>query len=68
MGTKTDAYKMRREAEEQRLRENNELLYGFFGRKAEPIREVQQRLHVQLQARAINNMAAEIAELKATTN
>jgi len=65
MGTKTDMYKMRREADEQRVRENNLLLYGFFGRQAEPIREVQQRLNAQLKAREVNNMAAEIAELNA---
>lgn len=58
-----DGYKLRREADEQRARENNELLYGFFGKRAESIREVQLRLHAQLQAREINKMKSEIAEL-----
>ena len=65
MGTKTDAYKMRREADDQRIRENNELLYTFFGKKSEPIREVQVRLNAQLKATEVNKMASEIAELNA---
>lgn len=64
----SDGYKQRREAEEQWIRENNELLYGFFGKQVESIREVQSRLHAQLQVREINKMKSEIAELKATTN
>jgi len=63
-----DGYKQRREADAQRARENNELLYGFFGKRAESIREVQSRLHAQLQAREINKMKSEIAELNQTTN
>ena len=63
-----DGYKQRREADAQRARENNELLYGFFGKRAESIREVQSRLHAQLQAREINKMKSEIAELNETTN
>ena len=63
-----DGYKQRREEDAQRARENNELLYGFFGKRAESIREVQSRLHAQLQAREINKMKSEIAELNATTN
>jgi hypothetical protein len=59
-------YKQRREEEMRWVLNNNELLYGFFGRKAESIREVQQRLHAQLQAREINKMKSEIAELNAT--
>jgi hypothetical protein len=62
-----DGYKQRREADAQRARENNELLYGFFGKRAESIREVQSRLHAQLQAREINKMKSEIAELNETT-
>lgn len=64
----SDGYKQRREEDAQRARENNELLYGFFGKRAEPIREVQSRLHAQLQAREINKMKSEIAELNQTTN
>jgi hypothetical protein len=62
----SDGYKQRREEEMRWVLNNNELLYGFFGRKAESIREVQQRLHAQLQAREINKMKSEIAELNAT--
>jgi hypothetical protein len=61
-----DGYKLRREEDERRARENNELLYGFFGKRAESIREVQLRLHAQLQAREINKMKSEIAELNET--
>jgi len=68
MPTNKDLYKLRREADEQRVRENNLLLYGFFGKQVESIREVQQRLNAQLQAHEVNKMAAEIAELNETTN
>jgi hypothetical protein len=62
-----DGYKQRREAEAQRVRENNELLYGFFGKQAEPIREVQQRLNAQLRVTEVNKMKSEINEINATT-
>jgi uncharacterized protein with gpF-like domain len=62
-----DGYKQRREAEEKRIRENNELLYGFFGKQAEPIREVQQRLNTQLRVTEVNKMKSEINEINATT-
>lgn len=68
MAANKDLYKLRREADEQRVRENNLLLYGFFGKRVESIREVQQRLNAQLQAHEVNKMAAEIAELNETTN
>lgn len=71
MPVNKDLYKLRREAEEQRIRENNLLLYGFFGRQAEPIREVQLRLNAQLKATEVNKMLSEIAEINetnATTN
>jgi hypothetical protein len=60
-----DGYKQRREADAQRARENNELLYGFFGKQAEPIREVQARLNAQLKAHEINKMVSEINEINA---
>ena len=41
MAINKDLYKLRREAEEQRIRENNLLLYGFFGKQAEPIRVIE---------------------------
>ena len=65
MATNKDTYRLRREAEEKRIRENNYLLYTFFGKQAESIREVQMRLNAQLKAHEVNNMAAEIAELNA---
>lgn len=64
----SDGYKQRREAEEQWIRENNELLYGFFGKQVESIREVQSRLNQQLRLTEVNKMKSEIAELRATTN
>lgn len=68
MAINKDLYKLRREEEEQRIRENNQLLYGFFGKQSEPIRDVQARLNEQLKAREINKMASEIAEINETTN
>jgi hypothetical protein len=68
MPTNKDLYKLRREADEQRVRENNLLLYGFFGKQVESIREVQQRLNAQLQAHEVNKMKSEIAELNETTD
>jgi DNA gyrase/topoisomerase IV subunit A len=68
MGTKRDIYKIRKEIDKANAKHNNELLYGFFGRQAESISEVQQRLNQQLRAHEINKMTAEIAELNATTN
>jgi hypothetical protein len=62
-----DGYKLRREADAQRARENNELLYGFFGKQAEPIREVQARLNAQLRVTEVNKMKSEINEINATT-
>ncbi len=61
----SDGYKRRREEYVRQVQENNRLLYGFFGMQAEPIHEVQQRLHTQLQAHEVNKMAAEIEELNA---
>lgn len=66
MPTSKDLYKLRREADEQRIRENNALLYGF-GKQSEPIREVQLRLNAQLKATEVNKMKAEINEINATT-
>ena len=63
----SDGYKQRREADAQRARENNQLLYGFFGKQAESIREVQQRLNQQLRLTEVNKMKSEIAELNATS-
>ena len=68
MPAKGDSYKRRKEIEAAVAKENNTLLYGFFGMKPEPIGEVQQRLNKQLQATEINKMLSEIAELNATTN
>lgn len=62
-----DGYKLRREADAQRARENNELLYGFFGKQAESIREVQARLNAQLRVTEVNKMKSEINEINATT-
>lgn len=67
MATNKDTYKLRREAEEKRIRENNYLLYTFFGMKSEPIREVQQRLNTQLRVTEVNKMKSEINEINATT-
>jgi uncharacterized protein with gpF-like domain len=67
MATNKDTYRLRREAEEKRIRENNYLLYTFFGKQAEPIREVQQRLNTQLRATEVNKMKSEINEINATT-
>jgi len=67
MPTSKDLYKLRREADEQRIRENNALLYGFFGKQSEPIREVQLRLNAQLRVTEVNKMKAEINEINATT-
>jgi hypothetical protein len=64
----SDGYKQRREEEMRWVLNNNELLYGFFGRKAESIREVQSRLNQQLRLTEVNKMKSEIAELRATTN
>jgi hypothetical protein len=68
MGTKRDIYKIRKQIDADKAKQNNELLYGFFGRQAESIGEVQSRLNVQLRAHEINKMTAEIAELNKTTN
>ena len=67
MPTTKDTYKLRREADEKRTRENNQLLYGFFGKQAEPIREVQQRLNQQLRLTEVNKMKSEIKEINATS-
>ena len=67
MATNKDTYRLRREAEEKRIRENNYLLYTFFGKQAEPIREVQQRLNTQLRVTEVNKMKSEINEINATT-
>ena len=67
MATNKDTYRLRREAEEKRIRENNYLLYTFFGKQAEPIREVQQRLNAQLRVTEVNKMKSEINEINATT-
>ena len=68
MGTKRDIYKIRKQIDAEKAKSNNELLYGFFGMKAEPVWEVQQRLNAQLRVHEINKMTAEIAELNNTTN
>ena len=62
-----DGYKQRREAEAQRARDNNYLLYTFFGMKCESIREVQQRLNTHLRVTEVNKMKSEINEINATT-
>jgi len=68
MGTKGNAHMARKQADIDRARESNALLYGFFGKKAEPVSEVQKRLNQQLRSREVNSMAAEINEINATTN
>lgn len=68
MGTKRDIYKIRKQIDADRAKQNNELLYGFFGRQAESIGDVQSRLNTQLRVHEINKMTAEIAELNKTTN
>lgn len=60
-----DPYKQRRNEEDQWVRDNNALLYGFFGRQVDSIREVQQRLNMQLKAHEINKMRSEINEINA---
>jgi len=67
MGTKGNAHKLRKQVDIDRARESDALLYGFFGKKAEPVIEVQKRLNQQLRAREFNNMTAEINEINATT-
>jgi hypothetical protein len=63
-----EGYKQRREEEMRWVLNNNQLLYGFFGKQAESIREVQQRLNQQLRLTEVNKMKSEIAELNQTTN
>jgi len=67
MGGKRDVYKIRRQLDADRAKQNNELLYGFFGKQAESIGKVQLRLNAQLQVHEVNKMIAEIAELNKTT-
>lgn len=62
-----EGYKQRREEEMRWVLNNNQLLYGFFGKQAESIREVQQRLNQQLRLTEVNKMKSEIAELNATS-
>lgn len=64
MGSK-DGYKLKREEYARQAEENNQLLYGFFGRKAEPVAEIRQRLDAQLRLTEVNKMRSEIAELNA---
>jgi hypothetical protein len=68
MGVKRDIYKIRKQIDVERAQQSNELLYGFFGKQAEPVGEVQSRLNTQLRVHEVNKMTAEIAELNKTTN
>jgi hypothetical protein len=68
MGVKRDIYKIRKQIDVERAQQSNGLLYGFFGKQAEPVGKVQSRLSAQLRVHEINKMTAEIAELNKTTN
>jgi len=67
MGISKDTYKLRREEYARKVAQSNALLYGFFGKEAEPVPEVQARLNQQLRLTEINKMKSEIAEINATS-
>lgn len=58
-----DNYKLQREEYARQVRESHQLLNSFFGREAEPVSEIRQRLDAQLKMTEVNEMRSEIEEL-----
>ena len=64
MGMSADGYKRRREEYRAEALRHHSLLCYFFGKRVDPVADLVKRLNEQLRAREINQMKAEIEELK----
>jgi hypothetical protein len=64
MGMSADGYKRRREEYRAEALRHHSLLCYFFGRQVDHVTETVARLNEQLRAREVNQMKAEIEELK----
>jgi hypothetical protein len=64
MGMSADGYKRRREEYRAEALRHHSLLCYFFGKRVDPVADLVKRLNEQLRAREVNQMKAEIEELK----
>ena len=64
MGMSADGYKRRREEYRAEALRHHSLLCYFFGKRVDPVADLVKSLNEQLRAREINQMKAEIEELK----
>ena len=64
MGMSADGYKRRREEYRAEALRHHSLLCYFFGRRVDPVADLVKSLNEQLKAREVNQMKAEIEELK----
>ena len=64
MGMSADGYKRRREEYKAEAMRHHTLLCYFFGRQVDHVTETVARLNEQLRAREVNQMKAEIEEIK----
>jgi hypothetical protein len=68
MGMSADGYKRRREEYKAEAMRHHTLLCYFFGRRVDHVTETVARLNEQLRAREVNQMKAEIEEIKDEDN
>jgi hypothetical protein len=64
MGMSADGYKRRREEYRAEALRHHSLLCYFFGKRVDPVADLVKSLNEQLKAREVNQMKAEIEELK----
>ena len=64
MSMSADGYKRRREEYRAEALRHHSLLCYFFGKRVDPVADLVKRLNEQLKAREVNQMKAEIEELK----
>jgi hypothetical protein len=64
MSMSADGYKRRREEYRAEALRHHSLLCYFFGRRVDPVADLVKSLNEQLKAREVNQMKAEIEELK----
>jgi len=68
MSMNADGYRRKREEYKAEAMRHHTLLCYFFGKRVDPVADIVKKLNEQLRAREINQMKAEINEIRKETN